>query len=319
MKKTRLLTSMLTLALALSVGACSENEEEDEEVSETEYSESSGETSTTEQDLEEEDSSQESSENKKPKIEVDPATDPASFIDNACSTGNYSIQLIVDEYVSDTLTYEDAYEENFDADELIAGMVETEYGLNIYYTEDAILIEYGYLIGYYFILIEADLFVNTKTGNRDKMISYYSYDEVTWTKYKDYTYYKWTDFFYSLFDNPTYMQLEASDFRYVETDTDSSGDTYEVYGFSSDYANYAFGFLIGIDAYDPNLIGYAQAIDYLYFYPDYQELYATYYSSVWYFTDSSYSYVHLVRDTYYSLIHNVGETDIDDVVAYVTA
>lgn len=292
MKNKKLIANMFVLTLVLCLGACST---EQEKTSDEVGGDSTDSTSS------------------EPTV-LEPATNPAEFIDNACMAGNYTLQLIVDEWISQPILTTDAENENFDFDDLYEGMTRTEYIIFAYYTEDALMVEYCYMYSNYLILLEADLYINVTSGLKTNLVGYYSANETSWTYYNTWSGKTWQDYFYSLFDNPKYMQLTSSDFTYVSTGYDSYGDEYDTYSFASDYADMAFGFLTGADLWDYNTLGYAEVADYLYFYPEVQELYSAYWAWLWYYTDTTKEYVELYEEDFYSVFYDVGTTDISQYV-----
>lgn len=295
MSKTKLLSSVSILLLVLSLGSCSESESSIEIEKETEgnipESENTSETTKT-------------------------VSSPSEFIDYACECGNYSAQIVLYEFSSDSVASSDVQAGTYDSDALINSMVGYEYDLYLYYTEQAYLVVVGYYVNYNFVLYEELLYINDyQDAYGDIVNEYLTYDGYNW--YQTGIYYNhWQYWFHSLFDNETTYHLDESDFIYYYSGLDTDGLNVDLYAYKDQDSATKLSYMIGVDIWDSNLLGYLEQIDDLYFYPDLGWMYVSFYSLVWYYTDSSMQYERLFEDQFYVTFYDVGTTDISSLVDF---
>ncbi len=290
MKNTKIVTCLSALVLLFGVAACSESEE-------TTTGGNSGNSSTS---------------------STDGVTSPMDYINLANSTGNYSLFMEVDEWVSDPVLASNVNSGNVDYDELFDTMVLESNIISAYYTDDALYIEYYYILNDNYYFDTGILFVNTTNRLSSSLYEYYSYDGTNWYLYDTYAGYTWQDVCWSLFDNSYYFGLTSSSFTQVGSSVYEDSTVYSYY-FQNDTALQYFAYMCGIDLWSSYLLGYITmyAFDYIYVYPSYNEMDAFYYCSYWAAESSSSNYYELVEDDFYIGLYDFGETDISSTVSYI--
>ncbi|MCD8194697.1 MAG: hypothetical protein LUD22_00075 [Coprobacillus sp.] len=182
MKKSKLLTSILSLALVLTLGACLENLE-DNDVSEELTSEESS------PNLDTEDTTQEDTTSEPEPYTGDPVLD---LLNSVKEESNYSLRIEYQDWKSSTYADEEEMYSAFYSGTIIKNFV-YDYIINLTYTEDVFLLEY-YNNGDYGVndAYDVEVYVNTESGldvyfltdnYTTNLHEYTTYDGYTWQTY----------------------------------------------------------------------------------------------------------------------------------------
>lgn len=306
MEKTKLLTSLAAFVLVLSLGACSEPEEDD--VTSQESSESV-ETTESEADTEQ---------------EPEDLTGPAALLDLA-GEGNYTMSLRIDTWVSDDVSVEDFGNENYDEDELFESMTwGGAYIYTIYYTDEAILCELSLDYGYYTIPYQSILYINDYDDYYgDVMWCFVSYYGGAFSYYGLY-YGPWQSIYRYAADFVDEGLAHNSSFELLDSGTTADGVAVDLYDVASDEVAFDLSLICGLDwAYSDarEEAGYLTFFG-IYYYPELVEMDAFFAEAYWdynyHFDISSWSYVidsyYIEEDDLTASFTNVGTTDLSETI-----
>lgn len=311
MKCTKFLSSIAALALVISFGACSSEDDEEIENSPVEPGESI--------------------------VEEYEASNPTELVEKAYYTGNYSVEIEYSYYKSnDTMTGDEldaameaynGYGEDYEALEKYYALQEDvtlqeTLVYDIYYDRDyLLLVEYVVISGQYYLYL-LDFLVNCDDG----LWEYWTYDGENWSYYPSYYYALygvtiWEDYFYSLFY--AYETGITSHFIYYsEYDTYDFDDWLYSIGdgtFISQQAALWFCSLGGDQLFYDSAYYYA-----FYYYTHYgtvfskanQSLTSYYWFGTMYYTDDTHEDLYFGEEDIYMTVYDVGKTDESEFVYY---
>ncbi len=280
MKKTKLLSSISILALILSLGACSLDDD------------------TKDNDID---------------TNEDETVTPDSLIEDAYNAGNYTMTLELGDYYSKSISYSDYQSGNYDLNDLLVDMTWSySYIYTLSYTEDAVLCELSIDNGDGAYARQSILYINVYDDIYGPckycFVSEYGGD----FECVGYYYYYWESTFYSLFYLYESRLAEPEDYSFVESGIDG-GVAYDLYDVTSYYPGYYLLLCSGLNwaGSSPEDWAYDFEFDGIYVYPSLHEMDSRFFET--YFATYDYTQSFIVQDRVNARLSNIGTTDLSDL------